>query len=149
MGNSVAILHSFLSSFLKKGSINSFLSGAAYFEGGPLTIFSLHLRSLLISVAFPCICLYFHIMFFKKIYLFMVHWVFVAACGLSLVAANGVYSSLRCAGFSLRCLLLLRSTGSRRVVSVVVVLGLSCSAACGIFPDKGSNSCPLHWQANS
>ena len=33
--------------------------------------------------------------------------------------------------------------------SVVVVHGLSCSAACGIFPDQGSNPCPLHWQADS
>ena len=24
--------------------------------------------------------------------------------------------------------------------------GLSCSAACGIFPDQGSNPCPLHWR---
>ena len=24
-----------------------------------------------------------------------------------------------------------------------------CSAACGIFPDQGSNPCPLHWQADS
>ena len=28
--------------------------------------------------------------------------------------------------------------------SVVVAHGLSCSAACGIFPDQGSNLCPLH-----
>ena len=27
--------------------------------------------------------------------------------------------------------------------------GLSCSLACGIFPDQGSNPCPLHWQADS
>ena len=27
--------------------------------------------------------------------------------------------------------------------------GLSCSVACGIFPDQGSNLCPLHWQADS
>ena len=27
--------------------------------------------------------------------------------------------------------------------------GLSCSTACGIFPDQGSNLCPLHWQADS
>ena len=27
--------------------------------------------------------------------------------------------------------------------------GLSCSAACGIFPDQGSNPCLLHWQADS
>ena len=26
---------------------------------------------------------------------------------------------------------------------------LSCSMACGIFPDQGSNPCPLHWQAAS
>ena len=25
----------------------------------------------------------------------------------------------------------------------------SCSAACGILPDQGSNPCPLHWQADS
>ena len=27
--------------------------------------------------------------------------------------------------------------------------GLSCSEACGIFLDQGSNPCPLHWQADS
>ena len=31
-----------------------------------------------------------------------------------------------------------------------VVRGLSSfPAACGIFPDQGSNLCPLHWQADS
>ena len=52
-------------------------------------------------------------------------------------------------GFSLRWLLLLQSTGSRSAGSVVVAHGLSCSAACGIFPDQGLNPCPLHWQADS
>ena len=33
--------------------------------------------------------------------------------------------------------------------SVVVVHGLDCPMACGIFPDQGSNLCPLHWQADS
>ena len=33
--------------------------------------------------------------------------------------------------------------------SVVVAHGLSCSVACGIFPDQGSNPCPLHWQVDS
>ena len=33
--------------------------------------------------------------------------------------------------------------------SVVVARGLSCSAACGIFPDQGLNPCHLHWQADS
>ena len=52
---------------------------------------------------------------FYFIYLFGLHWVFIVARGLSLVAASGGYSSLRCEGFSLRWLLLLRSTGSRHV----------------------------------
>ena len=46
---------------------------------------------------------------------FWLRWVFVAVCGLSLTAASRGYSSLRCADFSLRWLLLLWSTGSRRV----------------------------------
>ena len=33
--------------------------------------------------------------------------------------------------------------------SAVGAHGLSCSVACGIFPDQGSNPCPLHWQADS
>ena len=32
---------------------------------------------------------------------------------------------------------------------VVVVHGLSCSAARGIVLDQGSNLCPLHWQVGS
>ena len=69
--------------------------------------------------------------------------------GLSLVAATGDPSSLRCAGLSLSRPLLLRSTGSRRAGSVVVAHGPTCSAACGTFPDQGLNPCPLHWQADS
>ena len=69
--------------------------------------------------------------------------------GLSLVVAGGGHSSSRCAGLSLSRPLLLRSTGSRRAGSVVVAHGPSCSVACGIFPDQGSNPCPLHWQADS
>ena len=61
----------------------------------------------------------------------------------------GGHSSLWCAGLSLSRPLLLRSTGSRRAGSAVVAHGSSCSAACGIFPDQGSNPCPLHWQADS
>ena len=32
---------------------------------------------------------------------------------------------------------------------VVVAHGLSCSEACGIFPNQGSNPCPLLWQVDS
>ena len=52
--------------------------------------------------------------FFFKIY-FWLHWVFIAAHRLSLVAASGDHPLLWCVGFSLRWLLLLWSTGSRRV----------------------------------
>ena len=69
--------------------------------------------------------------------------------GLSLVAASGGHSSSWCVGLSLSRPLLLRSTGSRRAGSVVVAHGLSCPAACGIFPVQGSNPCLLHWQADS
>ena len=69
--------------------------------------------------------------------------------GLSLVVVSGGHSSSRCAGLSLSRPLLLRSTGSRRAGSAVVAHGTSCSAACGILPDQGSNPCPLHWQADS
>ena len=33
--------------------------------------------------------------------------------------------------------------------SVVVMRSLSCSEACGVFPNQGSNLCLLHWQADS
>ena len=57
---------------------------------------------------------------------------FIAVCGPFTVAAS-----------------LVGSTGSRRAASVVVAHGPSCSAACGILPDQGSNPCRLHWQADS
>ena len=69
--------------------------------------------------------------------------------GLSLVVASGGHSSSWCTGLSLSRPLLLQSTGSRCAGSVVVAHGSSRSVACGIFPDQGSNPCPLHWQADS
>ena len=56
----------------------------------------------------------YYLLFFNYLFIyFWLHWVFVAARGLSLVAASGGYSSLRCTGFSLQWLLLFQSTGSR------------------------------------
>ena len=81
--------------------------------------------------------------FYLFIYLWLC-WVFVSVRGLSLVTASGGHSSSRCAGLSLSWPLLLRNTGSRCAGSVIVAHGPSCSAACGIFPDQGSNPCPLH-----
>ena len=86
------------------------------------------------------------------IYLFIYLWlcrVLVSVRGLSPVAASGGHSSSRCTGLSLSQPLLLRSTDSRRTGSVIVAHGPSCPTAYGIFPDQGSNPCPLHWQADS
>ena len=52
--------------------------------------------------------MHFILLFFYFINLFIyfwLRWVFVAACGLSLVVVSGGYSLLRYAGFSLRWLL--------------------------------------------
>ena len=93
---------------------------------------------------------------------------FVAAWALLQLWQEWATLWLQCAGFSLWRLLFLQTTGSRArrlqklwqmgtVVavpglqstgSIVGVHGLSCSEACGIFPDQGSNPCVLHWQAN-
>ena len=101
-------------------------------------------------------CYIFLIFIFKILFIYLfiyfwLCWVFVSVLGLSLVAASGSHSSSRCAGLSLSRPLLLWSTGSRRAGSVVVAHGPSCSTACGIFPDQGSNPCPLQadWQADS
>ncbi|XP_054947569.1 solute carrier family 35 member F2 isoform X2 [Physeter macrocephalus] len=53
------------------------------------------------------------------------------------------------AGLSLLWSLSLRSTGFGRAGSVAMAHGPSRSAACGIFPDWGTNPYPLHRRANS
>ena len=55
-----------------------------------------------------------HMKINPSVLFFLINLLFLAARGLSLVAASGSYSSLRCVEFSLQWLLLLRSTGSRR-----------------------------------
>ena len=76
------------------------------------------LLKILSFLFFNLFYLFIYLLFIYFIYLFIYLfiyfiWVFVAPCGLSLVAESRGYSSLRCAGFSLQWLLLLRSTGSR------------------------------------
>ena len=76
-------------------------------------IFTIYLAMLGITVhmLFSAVC---RLSFFVCYFVFCwLHWVFIAACGLSLVAASRGYSSLLCAGLSLWWLLLLCSTGSR------------------------------------
>ena len=83
------------------------------------------------------------------IFYFWLHWVFVAVRGLSLVAARG--ATLRCGARASRCSGF-SCCGARALgmwASVVVAHRLSCSVACGIFPDQGSHPCPLRWQVDS
>ena len=89
-----------------------------------------------------------YIYFFNKFIYFWLCWVFVSVRGLSQVAASGGHSSSRCAGLSVSRPLIAEH-GSRRAGSVVVTHGPSCSAACAILPDRGSNPCPLYRQADS
>ena len=100
-----------------------------------------------------CLCVFLFVCFVFLRFIFLLInwlidwllcWVFVSVLGLSLVVASGGHSSSWCAGLSLSWPLLLRSTGSRHAGSVIVAHGPSRSAACGIFPDQGSNPCPLH-----
>ena len=86
---------------------------------------------------------YSSILFLKKNYLFIwLHWVFLSAQGLSLVVVSGGCSVLEVA--SLVAEHMLESVGS-----IIVMHGLGCHQACGIFPDKGLSLCRLHWQADS
>ena len=79
---------------------------------------------------------------FKKIILFIC--LFLAVLGL---CGCTWFLWFRRVGFSLRSLLLLPSTGSRlEGFSSWQHMGFSCSGACGIFPDQGSNSCLLCWR---
>ena len=66
---------------------------------------------------------------------FWLHLVFIAARGLSLVAASGDCRPVR---------------GLPIVVASLVENGLRCSMANGIFLGQGSNPCALrYWQMNS
>ena len=94
------------------------------------------------------IIIIFNTNFFNN-YLFRLCCVFVAAqafssCGKwELLSSCGVRAS-HCGGFSCYGALTLGTQAS-----VVVDCGLSCPETCGIFPNQESNSCPLHWQADS
>ena len=76
---------------------------------------------------------------------------FCSSCG-TLGLCSSCARVSRCSGFSCSWALGSRACGLQTLRcegSVVVVHRLSCSVACGIFPDQGLNSYLLHWQADS
>ena len=109
-----------------------------------LSSFTHHLPIILFVILFSASLSHFvlihgHILRFLK-YLFIyfwLRWVFVAAHGLSLVAASGGYSLWWCAGFSLQWLLLLPSMGSRHAGFRSCGMGAPVVVACG-FSSCGS-----------
>ena len=132
--------------------------------------FSVWLTSL--SMTLSITCLYFKCSFsFCIVFnLFLIIlFIYLCLCSVSIAVRlfsscgeRGLLFSWQWAGFSLRWLLLLLSTGSREQMGFSSCgsqarehrlnscgNGLSCSAACGIFSDQGVNLCLLHWQADS
>ena len=71
-------------------------------------------------------------------------WELVPSCSERGLPSNCSVWAPHCGGFS--CC---RVPALGALASLVVAHGLKCPVACGIFPDQGSNRCPLHWQADS
>ena len=81
-----------------------------------------------------CVAYLFIFRIFIYFLTFWLWWIFVAACGLSLIAVTGATLQLQCASLSLQWLLLLQSPGFRVQRALVVVAHrLRCPTACGIF----------------
>ena len=78
---------------------------------------------------------------FFKLFYFWLRWVFIAARKFSLAVACGPLIAAAPSAAQHRL------EGPR--ASAAVARGLSRPAACGIFPDQGSNPCPWHWQVGS
>ena len=99
----------------------------------------------LVAIAFSMLSpLYFNSLFIFIFY-FWLYWVFIVLHGLSLVVVSGELLS-SCGMQAFHCIApLVESTGSRWGDSVVVVLGLSCSVAWGIFLGQQLNLHALYW----
>ena len=84
--------------------------------------------------------------FFKKNHLLSLNQKYVICLFMAVLSLCRHLAFLRLwfRGFSLRGLLLLQCMGS-----VVAAYGFSCLKAHGIFLDRSSNPCLLHWQVDS
>ena len=90
--------------------------------------------------------LFYKIYKINVIHLFIYLFLFLAVLGLRCGAQASHFHGFPCCRA--------RALGARASVvvargSVVVARRFSRSAAYVIFPDQGSNPCPLHWQADS
>ena len=94
------------------------------------------------------------IYFFKKMYLFsfgcagssLLHRPFFRCGKWGLLSSCGAHGSHRGGFFWLQDVgSVVAAPGLYSTDSVVVVPGLICFTACGIYPDQGLNPCLLHW----
>lgn len=89
--------------------------------------------------------------FFFSVFLFILFWALLGLhCCTRAFSGCGKQTS-HCGGFSCCRAQALghRVSGVACSGSAVAAHRLSCLTACGIFLNQGSNSCPLHWQADS
>ena len=82
--------------------------------------------------SFVCVC------FMAALGVFLLH-------GLFLVAASRSYSLVMMSRLLIAVVILCGAQSLELVGSVVVAVS---PAACGTFPDQGSNPCPQHWQVD-
>ena len=93
-------------------------------------------------------------LFLNNVIYLRLWWVFIAVLALSLVVASRSYSLVATQGLLTTVAPLVVEQGlqahSFSSCSMwALELGLSCSLACGIFPDQGLNWCPLYCKADS
>ena len=113
------------------------------------------------TVGLPCLFFFFNPCFWKRFfYLFLMWWIFLAAWSFSLVVVSGGCS--HCSTKASHCRVWALGAWASAVVAHGFTScsswtlehscgthGLSSSAACGVFPDQGSNLCLLLWQMDS
>ena len=85
----------------------------------------------------------------RGLLLVLVHGLLIAVASRCGARALGVWASVVAVRGLSSCGSVVVARGLQSAGSVVVAPGLCCSVACGVFPDQGSNPCPLHWQADS
>ena len=132
-------------SSLTKYTVEIFKNGIVLSLWSNLGKFDIFLMLILLNQEYNILSIY--ISFFKKdcLLIYLIFWlccVFFAVSRLSgfLFSSCGAWAS-HCGGFSY--------CGAHALgtwVSLVVAHRLSCSVARRIFPDQGSNLCPLHWR---
>ena len=84
-----------------------------------------------------------HVSCIMLVVFFLYTVLFLAGLGLCCCQAVSLVAEKRGYPLAAVCKLLIAEA------SLIVAHGFSCSKACGIFPDQGSNPSLLYWQVNS